>query len=309
MSANKFKVVDTINEFKLPTTNRVSMDSPEIPFETKVALYVSVHNPHLAILTPCYGGLCHTNYVQCLIATFQLLNNFGIKIHHEFCRNDSLVTRARNNLIAKAMNNTKNTHFIFIDSDITWNPVDILKLIVSDKHIIGGVYPLKKYEWSKLINDPVNPYNSNVINDIIDKKNHDFFKSKQVTEEDMIRCNLVKYNVNFMDRTLQIANNLTKVRHIATGFMMFKRELLTTMHLAYPETKYVDDVGFLSPEECDFSYALFDCGIDEGHYLSEDWLFCDRWNKIGGDIFIDVSIDLTHTGQEDFKGSFISSIL
>jgi hypothetical protein len=300
MSVNKFKVVDTINEFKLPATNSVSMELPEVPLQTRVATYVLEHNPQLAILTPCYGGLCHTNYVQCLIETFKLLNNFGIKIHHEFCRNDSLVTRARNNLIAKAMNNTKNTHFIFIDSDIAWDPVDILKLIVSDKHIIGGVYPLKKYVWSKLINDPVNPYNSNVINDIIDKNNREFIKSKEVTEEDMIRYNLVRYNVNFMDRTLKIANNITKVRHIATGFMMFKRELLTTMHLAYPETKYVDDVGFLSPEECDFSYALFDCGIDDGHYLSEDWLFCDRWNKIGGDIFIDVSIDLTHTGQEDF---------
>ena len=125
----------------------------------------------------------------------------------------------------------------------------------------------------------------------------------------MIRCNLVRYNVNYKDSTLQIANNLTKVRHIATGFMMFKRDLLTTMHLAYPTTKYVDDVGFLSPTECEFTYALFDCGIDDGHYLSEDWLFCDRWNKIGGDIFIDVSIDLTHTGPEDFKGSYISSIL
>jgi hypothetical protein len=91
--------------------------------------------------------------------------------------------------------------------------------------------------------------------------------------------------------------------------MMFKRELLTTMHKAYPHTKYTDDVGFLSPDECEFTYALFDCGIDEGHYLSEDWLFCDRWNKLGGDIYINVAVDLTHTGPEDFKGSFISSII
>lgn len=306
---SKFKVIDTTNDFKIPTTNQINMELPTIPLKDVVASYVAAYNPQLAIMTPCYGGVCHTNYVQCLISTIDLLKMFGINVLHEFCRNDSLVTRARNNLIGKAMNNRKNTHFMFIDSDISWDPVDILKLIVSDKNIIGGVYPLKRYEWLKLIKDPLNPYNSGVIQDIIGKKNKEFFKSKQITDEDMIRCNLVRYNVNYLNETLKIENNLTKVRHIATGFMMIKRETLTTMHTAYPKTKYIDDVGFLSKEECDFTYALFDCGIEDGHYLSEDWLFCDRWNKIGGDVFIDVSIDLTHTGPEDFKGSFISSIL
>ena len=306
---SKFNLVDTINEFQLPTPNKISLETPELPFRDSVISYVRTHNPQLAILTPCYGGLCHTNYVQCLISTIELLRNFGISVQHEFCRNDSLVTRARNNLIGKAMNNKKNTHFMFIDSDISWDPIDILKLLVSDKHIVGGVYPLKKYEWTKLIKDPNNPYNSNAIQNILDKKGHSFFKTKEVSDEDIIRSNLVRYNVNYLGTSLKIDDNLAKVRHIATGFMMLKRELLTTMQKAYPQTKYTDDVGFLSPDECEFTYALFDCGIDEGHYLSEDWLFCDRWNKLGGDIYINVAVDLTHTGPEDFKGSFISSII
>jgi hypothetical protein len=47
----------------------------------------------------------------------------------------------------------------------------------------------------------------------------------------------------------------------------------------------------------------------EGHYFSEDWMFCERWRKIGGEVFADISIDLTHTGQEDFKGSLIASLI
>ena len=76
----------------------------------------------------------------------------------------------------------------------------------------------------------------------------------------------------------------------------------------YLSTKYVDDIGFLSGEENDFAYALFECGVQDGQYLSEDWFFCDRWRNMGGDAFIDVTIKLTHTGIEDFKGSFITSI-
>jgi hypothetical protein len=41
------------------------------------------------------------------------------------------------------MADPKVTHIMFIDNDITWNPIDILKLIIAKKPIIGGAYPLK----------------------------------------------------------------------------------------------------------------------------------------------------------------------
>ena len=125
----------------------------------------------------------------------------------------------------------------------------------------------------------------------------------------MVQHNLLKYNINFLNSTLSIQNNLTKVRHIATGFMMIKRNTIEQMMLAYPATKYTDDVGFLHGKENDHAYALFDCGVEDGHYFSEDWLFCSRWTKMGGSIYADVSISLMHTGIEDYKGCFISSVL
>ena len=91
--------------------------------------------------------------------------------------------------------------------------------------------------------------------------------------------------------------------------MMIKRSTIEKMQKAYPTTKYVDDVGFLKENENINAYALFDCGVEEGHYYSEDWLFCHRWSKMGGNIYLDVSINLKHTGIEDFNGSFISTII
>lgn len=98
---------------------------------------------HLVILTPCYGGVCNITYTICLIDTIELLKSLNIKVTIEFCRNDSLITRARNNLIGKAMNDLSVTHFLFIDNDLSWNPKDIVSLINSDKEIIGGAYPIK----------------------------------------------------------------------------------------------------------------------------------------------------------------------
>ena len=119
----------------------------------------------------------------------------------------------------------------------------------------------------------------------------------------------MRYNINYLETVLKIEKNLARVRHLATGFMMFKREVIEKMSKAFPSTKYVDDVSFLQPHENEFAYALFDCGVEDGHYFSEDWLFCHRWTKMGGSIWIDVTINLTHTGIEDYNGSYLASIL
>jgi hypothetical protein len=91
--------------------------------------------------------------------------------------------------------------------------------------------------------------------------------------------------------------------------MMIRRPMLDIMMKAFPSTKYTDDVSFLKPEENKYAFALFDCGVEDDHYLSEDWMFCHRWAKMGGKIYIDVSINLVHTGMEDYKGCYVSSIL
>jgi hypothetical protein len=273
-----------------------------VPIEEKIKTYILENNPCVYILTPCFASLCYVNYVTCLMNTITLFREYNIELIVEFCRNDSLVSRARNNLVARAMANPKMTHIMFIDNDISWDPLDIIKLMISNKNIVGGIYPLKNYNWSKLANNP------NMINELISKKNNSQFK-EIISNENMIQYNLLKYNVNYLSTTLSIEKNLTKVKHIATGFMMIRRKLLTSMMQAFPSTKYVDDVNFLRPEENAMAYALFDCGVEEGHYFSEDWLFCDRWTKMGGDIYIDVSINLTHTGIEDYRGCYISTII
>jgi len=275
-------------------------------FHASVMEYLSKNTPVVYILTPCFGSVCYVNYVHCLIATIELFKKVDIELHVEFCRNDSLVSRARNNLVAKAMNNPKMTHIMFIDNDITWDPNDILKLIVSDKNLIGGIYPLKHYNWDRLVGKDGKP--SDAIEKWIHKKNNSQFKDI-ISEENMIQYNMLSYNINYLSNNLNIDKNLAKVRHVATGFMMIKRNVIEKMSQAFPSTKYVDDVHFLKPEENRFAYALFDCGVEEGHYFSEDWLFCHRWSKMGGSIWIDVSISLTHTGIEDYRGCYISSII
>jgi hypothetical protein len=306
------KIIDSEDELfsKKNESNTIlnAKINENVPLNEKINAYIQLNNPTVYLLTPCFASLCYVNYVHCLMQTVELFRKFNIKLVVEFCRNDSLVTRARNNLIARAMNDPNMTHVIFIDNDISWDPVDILKLMVADKQLIGGIYPLKNYNWNELIKDKHNPYNTNVVQSMLAKKNQSQFK-QVISDENMIQHNLLKYNVNYLTNTLNIDQNLTKLKHIATGFMMIQRNVIEKMFLAFPSTKYADDVNFLRPDENKYAYALFDCGVEDGHYYSEDWLFCHRWTKMGGTIWADVSINLTHTGIEDYRGCYLASLI
>jgi len=274
--------------------------------EADVLKYIATNKPSLKILTPCFGGICHIGYVQSLMMTVKLFDSINFPLEIMFCKNDSLVSRARNNLVALAMSDPDTTHIMFIDNDITWLPVDILKLVIVDKPLVGGVYPIKNYLWDNLRKDPANENNTNVIEGWITSKNNsnlDF-----ITDNKLIQAKMLKYNVNYLNNVLSVSGNLAEVKHIATGFMMIQRNVIEKMFNAFPKTKYTDDVGFLTGTQHDFAYALFDCGVEDGHYLSEDWLFCHRWSKMDGKIYIHVTIDLVHTGVEDYSGSYMASV-
>ena len=66
--------------------------------------------------------------------------------------NESLITRGRNNLMAKMMTNTAATHFMFIDADIRFEPDAMLKMMACDKDVIAGLYPKKALPVNYVIN-------------------------------------------------------------------------------------------------------------------------------------------------------------
>ena len=274
-----------------------------VDYRQQIIKYVAEHNPVLCVMTPCYGGMVHTNYTISLINTIRTFDEFKIPIIVEFCKNDSLVQRARNNLVAKSMSHANCTHFMFIDADITWTPLDVLKLILANKPIVGGAYPLKHYFYDKLLIE-------NGINVLADKKANNPYIDKSMTNEEYLRYNLVKHNLNYKSPQTEIKNNLAEVKHLATGFLMIQRKTFIDMMLFYKQTKYVDDVCYLEPDENKYAFALFDCIIVDGHYLSEDWTFCHRWTSMSpsNSIHVDVSINLTHTGVEDYCGNFLASM-
>ena len=212
---------------------------------------------HLHIGIPCYGGMVSEPTMTSFLRFVLLAQQAGLNWSLDTMVNESLVTRARNNLMAKMMTNTAATHFMFIDADIRFQPESILQMLACDKEVIGGLYPKKAL--------PVN------------------------------------YVINLKPET-KIQGDIFTVDTTGTGFLLFKRSVYEKMIKQFPETKYVDDVG-LGKQFEPMMYSIFDCKIDErGHYLSEDWLFCRRWQDMGGEIWVHSKVLLNHIGHYEFAG-------
>jgi hypothetical protein len=107
--------------------------------------------------------------------------------------------------------------------------------------------------------------------------------------------------LNFKGYKTQVIDGFAEVLDGPTGFMLIKREVIARLYEAYPELNCVNDH---ENKDLDTYCAIFDCMIDPDtrRYLSEDYAFCRRWQKIGGKIFADVTAVLGHVGNIRFQG-------
>lgn len=94
----------------------------------------------LFIGTPCYGGVAHVPFISALISTCTRLPG---RKHVRFVQ-DSLVTRARNNIAAEFLRSDY-THLLFIDADIDFRAEHVTALLEHDREIVCGLYPKKVF--------------------------------------------------------------------------------------------------------------------------------------------------------------------
>ena len=246
----------------------------------------------LFVATPMYGGLAHGMYVKACLDLQGLLSKYGVEVRFSFLFNESLITRARNYLVDEFLRSDC-THMLFIDSDVHYNPQDVIALLALDKDVIGGPYPKKAINWSNVAHAArnhadLNPHElENVVGDYV--------------------FNVVKGTQQFS------VNEPLEVLEIGTGYMMIKRDVFKKMEEAYPQLRYrPDHVGQANFDGSRYIHAYFDTIIDTAdsatgggsdRYLSEDYMFCQLWRKIGGTIFLCPWMRTQHIGTYPFTGN------
>lgn len=251
----------------------------------------------LFVAAPMYGGMCAGMFAKSTNDLSALCTHYGIELRFYYLFNESLITRARNYCVDEFLR-SDSTHLMFIDSDIGFDPKDVLSLLaLAEGHesindgnpldIVCGPYPKKTISWEK-------------VKQAVDKG---------VADEDPNELeNFVgDYVFNPVSGQGQIRiSEPTEVLEGGTGFMMIRRETFEKFREAYPELSYKPDhvrtAAFDGSREI---HCFFDALIDEKsrRYLSEDYMFCQWARNVGLKVWMCPWMQMKHVGTYIFGGS------
>lgn len=282
----------------------------------------------LFVAVPMYGGSCMGIFTRSIADLSAMCTKYGIQVRFYFLFNESLIPRARNYCVDEFLR-SGDTHLMFIDADIGFNPNDVIAMLAlmdenSPYDVMAGPYPKKCISWEK-------------IKQAVDKG---------VADEDpgVLERFMGDYVFNPADGGNAIRlDQPAEVLEAGTGFMMIRRKTFEEFEKSYPQQKYRPD--HVRTEHFDGSReitAFFDCPIDHKRthinseldiylknnptathddilnfvkdpnngsktfskrYLSEDYMFCQWIRNIGLKIWLCPWMSLRHAGMLVFGGS------
>ena len=246
----------------------------------------------LFVATPMYGGQCAGMFARSIADLSAICAQNGIPLQMYFLFNESLITRARNYCVDEFMR-SEAEHLMFIDSDIGFNPHDVIALMAlqaneEEKYdIIGGPYPKKCISWEK-IKHAVDKGVADEDPNVLEKFVGDYV-----------------FNPKNGQGSIQIGEPC-EVLEIGTGFMMVTKKALKKFIDSYPQYMYRPD--HVRTEAFDGSREImmaFQAEIDpkSKRYLSEDYWFCQKAQEIGLKTWFCPWMKMQHVGTYIFGGS------
>lgn len=239
--------------------------------------------------TPCYISAVTMNYTTSIFSLSSRAAAIGLK-SALYMRSESLITRARNKVVRNFLADDSYTHLFFIDSDVEFRPEHVFRLLLADRDIVAGIYPMKRITWPK-----------EGLPAGLSKR--DFEVNYTTYPFNPIGRGKLKVS-EFVDE-----DGFVEVAEAPTGFMCIKREVFPKLMEAYPDLHYTPDGPSGHPLE-KLHWRFFDCVVDHetNRYLSEDFAFCRLWRDIGGKIYADSKSELGHLGQHMFQGNLRASL-
>jgi hypothetical protein len=259
-------------------------------FEIKVPIE-ELRKRKLFLATPMYGGQCAGMFARSVADLSALCVHHGIQLQMYFLFNESLITRARNYCVDEFLRSGAD-HLMFIDSDIGFNPNDVIALMAmqsedSDYDVLCGPYPKKCISWEK-IKQAVDKGIADEDPNILDRFVGDFVFNPKATSQSIP------------------LGEPAEVLEGGTGFMMIRRAVFAKYDKEFPHLSYKPD--HVRTEHFDGSreiMAYFDCIIDpvSKRYLSEDYMFCYNVQKMDMKVWLCPWMQLQHVGTFIFGGS------
>lgn len=207
-------------------------------------------------------------YTASLASTLLYLGEQGIRVTFQFVVGSSVIHKARNELCAHFLMSDF-TDLLFIDDDMQWAPDAVLRLLGSDKSLIGGVGRMR---CQKPNSDPAvwcwRPMRDAASGDLV--------------QDEM---------------------GAIEVRGFGAAFMLINRGVFADMVEAHPEWKRPGMSDWTPRMRAHYFDFFTQSEHDEFGELSEDYGFCHRWRTMGERVWVDPTIRLGHVGAFNYAGA------
>lgn len=213
------------------------------------------------IALPCYGGQVSEKTTSGLFNLGKLLARNDIPHGLLTLANSSLISQGRSKIANFFVNNTDYEWLFFLDSDIGFNPADVIKLMNLNKSISCAAYPMKTI--------PIR-YNFTVSN------------PKQ-EEGSLIKIDSMGMGFAMIHRSV---------------FLDIKKQYGQELH--YIPDDGSSNVPLTQDEKTN-SYHYFLEMKRNSSYMAEDISFFTRARTVGHDAWLDRSIELCHIGSHVFR--------
>jgi hypothetical protein len=234
------------------------------------------------LATPMYGGNCTGVFVQSLMDMSGVLSSKSIRLTCAFMFNESLITRARNNLVSQFLE-TDNTHLLFIDADQQWRGSDIYHMITADREVIVGMCPKKEINWGSV-------------------------KAAALRGEEDLSKFTGSFVVNLLDGSASITvpnNQPFEIAAGGTGIMLIKREVFEKMIPTTPIFR--NDMSHMPGGKQVYRFFTESIDPESQRLLSEDYHFCHQWRKLGGKVWAAPWCKIGHFGTYNFSGQLVET--
>src|SRR5258708_24141040 len=106
--------------------------------------FSAVNSMNVMFAPPCYISGVTMNYVASVFSLALDSKHVGLPcILH--LHSESLITRGRNVILIKFLSEESFTHLFWIDSDIAFKSEDVFRLLLADRDVAAGVYPMERF--------------------------------------------------------------------------------------------------------------------------------------------------------------------
>lgn len=89
---------------------------------------------------------------------------------------------------------------------------------------------------------------------------------------------------------------LMQAQYVGGAFLLLKRSVIERLIQAFPDLRS----EAVDPE---WGFSFFESAY-RPLWLTEDYVFCDRWRACGGVIWCYPNIDFTHQGTKEYEGNY-----